>query len=55
MHSSPLLLCATAVVFLGAAPVDQKDIEFGHPGSKPLLLDLHETVLEWRFGGLIHP
>jgi alpha-L-fucosidase 2 len=29
------------VVFLGAAPVDRKDIEFGHPGSEPLLLDLH--------------
>jgi len=24
-----------------AAPVDQKDVEYGRPGSKPLLLDLH--------------
>jgi alpha-L-fucosidase 2 len=26
---------------LFAAPIDQKDVEFGRPGGKPLLLDLH--------------
>ena len=26
---------------LAAAPIDQKDVEFAHPGAKPLLLDLH--------------
>lgn len=32
------LICAA---LLHAAPVDQKDVEFGRPGGKALLLDLH--------------
>ena len=34
----PVLACAAA---LSAAPLDQKDVEYGRPGGKPLLLDLH--------------
>ena len=34
------LLLAAAVAAAGAA-VDQKDVEYGRPGGKPLLLDLH--------------
>src|SRR6202162_4477213 len=30
-----LIACATVLA------VDQKDVEYGHPGSKALLLDLH--------------
>src|SRR4051795_2552613 len=26
---------------LAAAPIDQKDVEYGRPGGKPLLVDLH--------------
>jgi acetyl esterase len=36
-----VFLLALAGVALVAAPIDRKDVEFGHPGSKPLLLDLH--------------
>jgi alpha-L-fucosidase 2 len=35
---SLLLLAGLA---LAAAPIDRKDVEFAHPGAKPLLLDLH--------------
>ena len=38
---SPLILGAAFVALLVAAPVDQKDVQFAHPGAKPLLLDLH--------------
>src|ERR1700693_5739210 len=34
----PALACAAT---LAAAPLDQKDIEYGRPDGKPLLLDLH--------------
>jgi len=30
--------CSTALL---GAPLDQKDVEYGHPDGKPLLLDLH--------------
>src|ERR1700757_4223938 len=39
MRFSALFVLAAASVF-GAA-VDQKGVEFGHPGANPLLLDLH--------------
>src|ERR1700688_3368601 len=32
-----VVACATAL----AAPVDQKDVEYSHPGAKSVLLDLH--------------
>src|ERR1700722_15351379 len=32
-----LIACVTVL----AAPVDQKDVEYGHPGTHALLLDLH--------------
>jgi alpha-L-fucosidase 2 len=34
-------LIPVACVTLFAAAVDQKGVEFGHPGAKPLLLDMH--------------
>lgn len=39
MKRSILLIAAIAVA--SAAAVDQKDVEYGHPGAKSLLLDLH--------------
>ena len=36
-----LVLCLAYPVVLAAAPVDRKDVEYGRPGGKPLLLDLH--------------
>ena len=39
MRFSAFFLLAAATVF--AAAVDQKGVEFGHPGANPLLLDLH--------------
>ena len=41
MRITSLILSAASVVLVAASPVDQKDIEFAHPGGKPLLLDLH--------------
>src|SRR5258706_7286960 len=38
MRSSVLLL---AIATMAAAPLDQKDIEYGRAGGKALLLDLH--------------
>lgn len=35
----PILLLTSTLLI--AAPLDQKNIEFAHPGDKPLLLDLH--------------
>src|SRR5437763_4466045 len=32
------LLCATS---LFGAPMDQKDVEYAHPGGRPVRLDLH--------------
>src|SRR6266852_2283702 len=39
MRKSALILACAAA--LAAAPLDRKDVEFGRPGGKPLLLDLH--------------
>ena len=39
MRFSALLLLAASAAF--AATIDQKGVEFGHPGANPLLLDLH--------------
>jgi alpha-L-fucosidase 2 len=36
-----LLVPAVISLSLAAAPIDRKDVEFAHPGAKPLLLDLH--------------
>jgi acetyl esterase len=36
-----VLLLAVATPFLSAADIDKKDVEYGNPGGKPLLLDLH--------------
>ncbi len=35
------LLGFTCVALAGAAAVDRKDVEYGRPGGKPILLDLH--------------
>lgn len=35
------LVLAVAAPFLSAADIDKKDVEYGNPGGKPLLLDLH--------------
>ncbi len=35
------LIPLAGVALLAAGAVDRKDIEFAHPGAKPLLLDLH--------------
>ena len=36
-----LLLAILATTRVTAMAVDQKDVEYGHPGAKALLLDLH--------------
>ena len=41
MRSSHFLAAFACVISLAGAPLDQKDIEYGRPGAKPLLLDLH--------------
>jgi alpha-L-fucosidase 2 len=41
MRISALIVAAAGIALLNAAPLDRKDIEFAHPGTKPLLLDLH--------------
>ena len=35
------MLVMAGAATLAAAPLDQKDVEYAHPGGKPLLLDLH--------------
>src|ERR1700690_4270714 len=35
------LIPLAGLALLAAGAVDRKDIEFAHPGAKPLLLDLH--------------
>jgi acetyl esterase len=35
------VLALAGAATLAAAPLDQKDVEYGHPGGKALLLDLH--------------
>src|SRR5439155_27231092 len=37
----PLALTLAGAAMLTGAPLDQKDVEYGRPGGKPLLLDLH--------------
>ena len=36
-----LLFAASCAALLSAAPLDRKDVEYAHPGGKPVLLDLH--------------
>lgn len=43
---TPLVLVVTAITLFSRsltaqAPLDQKDVEYGQPGGKPVLLDLH--------------
>src|SRR5271157_4709575 len=41
MRRSTLILALACAATLAAAPLDQKDVEYTHPGGKPVLLDLH--------------
>jgi acetyl esterase/lipase len=41
MWRSALILVPACAAVLMAAPIDRKDVEYGRPGGKPLLLDLH--------------
>jgi alpha-L-fucosidase 2 len=41
MRISALTLVFACAAVLSGAPLDQKDVEYGHPGGKALLLDLH--------------
>ena len=41
MRRSAFILAAACAATLLGAPIDRKDVEYGHPGGKPLLLDLH--------------
>jgi acetyl esterase len=41
MWRSTLILALAGAAIMTAAPVDRKDVEFGRPGGKVLLLDLH--------------
>src|SRR5438270_8220076 len=41
MRLSVFALAFAGAALLAAAPIDRKDVEFAHPGAKPLLLDLH--------------
>jgi acetyl esterase len=41
MRLTALSLALAGAALLAAAPIDRKDVEFAHPGAKPLLLDLH--------------
>src|SRR5437763_16800161 len=41
MRTPVLIPAIFSAAALHAAPVDQKDVEFGRPGGKALLLDLH--------------
>src|SRR6266478_8514527 len=41
MRRSILITVFACTAILSAAPSDQKDVEYGRPGGKPLLLDLH--------------
>src|SRR5689334_531449 len=36
-----LLLAMSAALALSAAAIDRKDVEYGRPGGRPILLDLH--------------
>jgi len=41
MRTSQFALAFACTVTLAGAPMDQKDVEYGRPDGKPLLLDLH--------------
>jgi len=41
MRRSVCVLAIACAGTLAAAPLDRKDVEYGRPGGKPLLLDLH--------------
>src|ERR1039457_4763812 len=41
MRRSTLILAMACAAALAAAPLDRKDVEYAHPGGKPMLLDLH--------------
>src|ERR1700738_3752638 len=41
MRISVLIPTILSAAILNGAPVDQKDVEYGRPGGKALLLDLH--------------
>jgi acetyl esterase/lipase len=41
MRRSVLIVAAACAATLLGAPIDRKDVEYGRPGGKPLLLDLH--------------
>ncbi len=41
MWRSALILVSACAAVLIAAPIDRKDVEYGRPGGKALLLDLH--------------
>jgi len=41
MKRSVCILAIACAATLAAAPLDRKDVEYGRPGGKPLLLDLH--------------
>src|SRR5450759_2972720 len=41
MRRSVLILAVSWAAILAGAPLDQKDVEYAHPGGKPMLLDLH--------------
>ena len=46
-------LALTGAFTLAAAPLDRKDVEYGHPGGKALLLDLHVPDGEGPFPAAI--
>src|SRR6185369_15942320 len=41
MSRSVLFLITASTALLSAAALDRKDVEYGRPDNKPLLLDLH--------------
>ena len=41
MRTSVLILAIACGATLAGAPLDRKDVEYTHPGGKPVLLDLH--------------
>src|ERR1035441_1904277 len=41
MLRSIAILAINGALVLPAAPLDQKDVEYAHPGAKSVLLDLH--------------
>src|SRR6266478_8249494 len=41
MRRSLLIITIACTAILSGAPSEQKDVEYGRPGGKPLLLDMH--------------